>query len=325
MANQGYGQSRRPTGTGGQIQLPLLIQNYRSETFGLLRLVRGEIESLRADLLVNGAILLRGFSVPSIEEFAEFATMFSGRGLLDYTAGASPRTRLGGGVYTSTEYSPDITIPLHNELSYTFAWPEYLFFFCVTPARGGGETPLGNSRSILERIDADVVARFESRGIRYDRVLDGSAASEFSWQAAFETEERFFVEEYCRAGGVSFGWNADGSLSLSEVRPAMAHHPKTGEKVWFNQADGFHPSIRGREFYRKYVSDRTKEKLRLNAFFGDGGEIDVADLDHIRQVIRSEMVLTSWQAGDILVVDNMLACHGRMPYTGERKILLAMA
>jgi alpha-ketoglutarate-dependent taurine dioxygenase len=32
-----------------------------------------------------------------------------------------------------------------------------------------------------------------------------------------------------------------------------------------------------------------------------------------------------WQAGDILVVDNMLACHGRMPFSGPRKILLAMA
>jgi hypothetical protein len=37
------------------------------------------------------------------------------------------------------------------------------------------------------------------------------------------------------------------------------------------------------------------------------------------------MVLVPWQAGDVLVVENMLACHGRMPYAGERKILLAMA
>jgi alpha-ketoglutarate-dependent taurine dioxygenase len=32
-----------------------------------------------------------------------------------------------------------------------------------------------------------------------------------------------------------------------------------------------------------------------------------------------------WQKGDILMVDNMLAAHGREPFTGPRKIMVAMA
>jgi hypothetical protein len=88
---------------------------------------------------------------------------------------------------------------------------------------------------------------------------------------------------------------------------------------------GFHPSVFGDEFYREYLSAPERHKLRLNVRFGDGGEIDVRDLDHIRGVIKELSSATPWREGDILVVDNMLACHGRNPFTGSRKIALAMA
>jgi hypothetical protein len=33
----------------------------------------------------------------------------------------------------------------------------------------------------------------------------------------------------------------------------------------------------------------------------------------------------NWQRGDVMVVDNVLATHGREPFTGERRILVAMS
>lgn len=308
-----------------QYGLPLVVGHDAAHSRSLLTFYREHPEEFHEKLLEGGALLFRGFQMLSVKEFAEFAREFSGRNLLDYTAGASPRTKLGGGVYTSTEYPSNFTLSLHNELSYTSAWPEFLFFFCVTPAPEGGETPLGDSRSILGQIDAGVVGRFKSKGIRYDRVLEDQRASEYSWQAAFETADRSVVEDYCTSGGVNYKWRDDGSLWLSETRPATATHPKTGEEVWFNQADGFHASVLGPEAYQEIIANGTFDKLRLNSFFGDGSWIEVSDLDHVRAVMQKEMVPVRWQAGDILVVDNMLACHGRMPFSGPRKILLAMA
>ena len=276
-------------------------------------------------LRTAGALLFRGFPMLGMPDFARFARDFAGRDLLSYVAGASPRTQLGGGVYTSTEYPGDFTLPLHNELSYTFEWPDYLFFYCVRPALTGGETPLADSREILKRLDPKIVERFKTRGLRYERLLEDGREDRYSWQAAFETKDCDFVENYCRKGNVEFRWNEDGSLSLSEVRPATAVHPKTGHEVWFNQADGFHPSVFGDKFYREYLSDPGKHRLRLNVRFADGSEIELDDLKHIRGVIKDLASATPWQEGDILVVDNMLACHGRNPFTGPRKVVLAMA
>ena len=291
----------------------------------LIAELSGEGSSLLEKLLQAGALLFRDFPKLTIPDFARFARTFAGRDLLSYVAGASPRTQLGGGVYTSTEYPGEIDLPLHNELSYTFEWPEFLFFFCVTPAAAGGETPLADSREILRRLDPHVVERIKNRGLRYERLLEDGPENEYSWQAAFETEDKSAVEAYCERGNVDLRWNEDGSLWLSEVRPATAIHPKTGEEVWFNQADGFHPSTFGEQFYREYSSNPAAHRLRLNVRFADGGEIDLADLSHIRGVIKELAVPIAWREGDILVVDNMLACHGRRPFSGPRKVVLAMA
>ncbi len=39
---------------------------------------------------------------------------------------------------------------------------------------------------------------------------------------------------------------------------------------------------------------------------------------------QEETVPHRWQRGDVLVLDNLLAAHGRMPFSGARKIALAM-
>lgn len=282
-------------------------------------------DSLHEKLLAHGALLIRGLPVPAAaEEFAEFVRAFSGKPLLDYVGGASPRIKLGQGVYTSTEYSQAFTLSLHNELSYTYSWPSHLFFCCIVPARKGGATPIADSRAILESMDGELLRRFKSKKIRYVRNLKGLAGSGYSWQDAFETFDKSLVESYCRRGGIDFRWKEDGRLWLREVRPATAHHPVTGEEVWFNQADGFHPGALDKETYGALRDNMTEEEFRLNAYFGDGTPIDASALARVREVTRREMVLVEWQAGDILILDNMLTAHGRMPFAGSRKILLAM-
>ena len=312
-----------------QKKLPLVVEldgskGSDSTAEAFFDLCLGERDFLHRQLLAVGGLLLRGCPVATAAEFARFVRAFSGKSLLDYVGGASPRVRLGDGVYTSTEYPQNYALSLHNELSYTSRWPRHLFFCCVMPAATGGETPLGDSRTILKSIDEQVVREFKRKQIKYVRNLHGGIGSGYSWQEAFETEDKRAVEAYCQAGEINYRWTDDGGLTLCEVRPPTTIHPANGMEVWFNQADGFHPSGLDAETYRALISTMREEEFRLNSYFGDGSPLDPAMLKQIRDVVRQAAVPFAWRAGDVLILDNMLAAHGRMPFTGKRKILLAM-
>ncbi|HEY0657874.1 MAG TPA: TauD/TfdA family dioxygenase, partial [Pyrinomonadaceae bacterium] len=263
--------------------------------------------------------LFRGFGAETTEEFQSFARAFAEKDLLGYAGGVSPRNNLGNRVYTSTEYPPNLSLSLHNELSYSENHPQRLYFFCVVAPEQGGETTLGDSRRILRNIDSEVINLFKSKNIRYDRNLSSEAGSGYSWQDAFETDDKQTVENHCRNIGAEYEWKSGGGLRVSQIRPATMIHPQTGEEVWFNQADGFHPSNLDRETY-----ELMNGNFRLNACFGDGSPFEVSMLEHIREVLRKETIPVKWQTGDILIVDNILAAHGRMPFSGARKIVLAM-
>src|SRR6185503_5107986 len=108
----------------------------------------------------SGAVLLRGFAVGAAAGFRAFVDAVSRQGALEYQYQSTPRTAVGGGVYTATEYPASQTIPLHNECAYQRTWPMRLFFLCVTPAASGGETPIADTARITARIDAGIRERF---------------------------------------------------------------------------------------------------------------------------------------------------------------------
>jgi alpha-ketoglutarate-dependent taurine dioxygenase len=304
-------------------KLPLVIESDSQDKSGKRLLDLTERRDFFLErLLQHGAVLLRGFDVRTIDEFENFVQAFSGKKFFNYAGGVSPRLALSGGVYTSTEYPAHLTLTLHNELSYSDIYPQHLYFFCHTAPQIGGETTLGDSRRILRNINPKTVGLFKYKRVRYDRNLQNDKNSDYSWQAAFETDSKETIENHCRRIGAEYEWKAKDNLCISQIRPATAMHPETGEEVWFNQADGFHPSGLDEEIYQSIVSNH--EEFRLDSHFGDGSPIALGMLENIRSVLRAETIPHRWQKGDILILDNMLTAHGRMPFSGARKIALAM-
>jgi alpha-ketoglutarate-dependent taurine dioxygenase len=285
----------------------------------------GHRDWMEARLLEHGAVLFRGFAIRTQELFQRAVAVLGGN-TLSYVDGNSPREKLGGGVYTSTEYPAEYFISLHNELSYSKRWPSRVFFCCITAPAEGGETPLADSRAILRRLPEGVRDEFVQKQVRYIRNLHGGHGLGPSWQKTFETDDRAAVEEFCRATDSEFQWNEDGSLTVTQVRPAIAVHPRTGETVWFNQADQFHPSTHPPAVYESLMAfyDGREEAMPQTAAFGDGTPMDRALLDEVRRAASEEMRTFPWQEGDLLMVDNMLVAHGRKPFKGPRKILVSM-
>lgn len=280
---------------------------------------RAEIEER---LLRHGALLFRGFGLSGIEGLQAFVRAVCGD-LLEYRERSSPRSELADRVYTSTDYPAEQPIFPHNEHSYARRFPLKLFFSCITPAESGGETPIGDTRRIYRRIDPDVRRRFEERGWMYVRNFHPGFG--LSWQTVFQTDERVRVEAYCRAAGIEWEWRPGDRLRTRQVRPATARHPRTGETVWFNHATFFHVSTLPAAIREPLRRDFGEEDLPNNTWYGDGSPIEPDVAEHLRQAYLQEMVELPWQPGDVLLIDNMLTAHARNPFTGPRKVVVAMA
>jgi len=318
-------------------ELPAAITATNGES--LLELLTGEAQELAAIQLRYGAILFRGFGLRTAEDFRAAADRFFDGALPQYLGGVSPRGQIMSGVYESTRYPSHMRIPQHNEMSYLPDPPRALAFFCQVEPSHGGETPLADSRVIYERIPATIRARFETHGVRYHRHLYGprwysptravNRIQELhrSWMAAFSTNDRSQVERVCAEQGAAVRWNWEESALITNTLPAVREHPRTGEKLWFNQASTFVVTPRSAGFARwllYHAGFPSPYSRPFHATLGNGDSLRSAELNSINNAIDSATVKFRWQRGDLLLVDNFLVAHGRMPFRGDRRILVAI-
>lgn len=301
-------------------ELPMLIEPHnRGES--LMDVFTRMQAQFEPTLLEAGNVLLRGFEVESVEAFREFAAAF-GHPLLSYEFASTPRSAVApGGVYSSTEYPAHQHIPLHSEQSYTREWPMKIWFHCITAAPVGGETPLADNRRIYSRLPVSLRRRFEP-GIRYVR---NYGDFDVPWQKVFNTQRRADVEAFCSRARIDWEWQPDGGLRTSQLCQGVETHPRTAQKVWFNQAHLFHISSLQPEVRESLVDILGIDNVPRNVFFADGSVIPDSMLEDIRGVLEEQSVVFPWQAGDVLMLDNMLVSHARTPFEGPRKVVVAMA
>ncbi|WP_322617597.1 TauD/TfdA family dioxygenase [Pseudomonas sp. BIC9C] len=300
--------------------LPVLVQAKPGQSIHDLEV--SICDMLDQALTTVGGILLRGFTVPTPIDFKHFAASF-GAPLASYEFGSTPRSKVFAGVYSSTEYPAHQFIPLHNEQAYTRPWPSRIWFHCIKASETGGETPIADSRLIYQRMPAEIRELFASRELLYVRNYSG--ALDLPWQKVFNTEDRAQVERYCQDNDIEWEWKADGELRTRQRCAAVLQHPETGEWVWFNQAHLFHVSAIEPSVRASLLAAVGEEDLPRHVYFGDGSAIPHAVLDTVREVYRQTSISFPWQPGDILMLDNRLVAHGRNPYTGDRKVIVAMA
>ncbi|MFD5748917.1 TauD/TfdA family dioxygenase [Streptomyces sp. NPDC127033] len=282
--------------------------------------VKRNREDLRGDLHRHGALLIRSALRPDFDAIVE---AFSGQ-LVDYQGGAAIRSRVGKTTYTASEYPEELDIRQHSEFCYSNDWPMLLFFQCDVAPTDRGQTPLTDNRTLFRELPEKLREEFARRGLLYVRGYGYNR----TWQRSYETDDRTEVERLCAAEGRRVEWIGDDQLRTYERRPAIAHHPVTGEAVWFNYAHGFHISRMDsgiREALSTSPEDSDAQLWPNNVFWGDGSEIDAETITLINDLVERHTVQFDWQEGDVLIVDNMLCAHGRRPFSGPRRILLKIA
>jgi alpha-ketoglutarate-dependent taurine dioxygenase len=266
----------------------------------------------------------------------------------------SPRDARSEYVFSASELPSYYPIPQHCEMSFTADPPRRLFFCCFEPpAEDSGETPLADFRRVYQDINPEVLARFQEGGIRIIRNYSGPSKRSFDpwqlkrWDEMFGTTDRAAVEARSREEGFEPTWTDGDGLRLVSTQPVVRKHPVTGEPVWFNHATTFHLSAAFGEYRRIFklrssplywglwqftrAMVRAKrwmqsaEDQAMHVTYEDGREIPDEDIEAVREAVWRHMVITPWERGDVLAVDNFSVSHGRLPYTGPRDIAVCWA
>jgi alpha-ketoglutarate-dependent taurine dioxygenase len=322
-----------------QEQLPLVVQpqegGMSKEQFG--DLLEQENPYFRKQLLTYGGLLFRNFPIENEDDFGALVDRLQLGQYINYIGGDSPRNKIKGGIYTSTEAPPSIQIPLHNELSFVKNYPKHIYFYCHVAPEQGGETIVGDARKILKGINPQVRERFSEKELKYVscyyrhsalmNMVNRLQRSHRSWLDVFEVDDKKEVERLCAENEFTCEWNQHDWLKISQTRPSTLTHPETGEEVWFNQVHlyDFNPRLLGMWRYIAAKMFYCRDHMKLHeVFFADQSQIPREDLYHILDVLEANTIHFPWQKGDVLVLDNILAMHGRAVFNGKRRILTAM-
>lgn len=269
----------------------------------------------------KGAVLFRGFKVSNINEFNSIVKSIH-RKILNYEEASTPRSKIKGKVYTSTQISPQVEIPIHNEMSYASKFPQNLWFYSNKVAEKGGQTTIANSKKIYDEIDSEIKKDFEKNKIMYIRRY--GYGLDLTWSRAFNTKNKNKVSAYCKKNKIKFKWIDKEKLITWKINNFSIFNPIIKSKIWFNQAHLFHKSNYDNKTTLLFNKVLGKNYFPRDTKFGNGKDIPLNHLKKIRRVLEKNSVNVNWKESDILIINNMLISHGRRKYTGKRKVFVVM-
>ena len=279
-------------------------------------------DALRAVVAERGCVLVRGLG---LRDVAGTGTVFRqlATGLMTEREAFAARRAYPDGLYSSSKWPANQQMCMHHELSYRVEFPGLLLFACLAAATAGGATAVSDSPAVLQALPAELVARFEREGwvlVRnYNEDIGASVAD------AFGTDDRGAVESYCRANGIGFEWQPDGGLRTRQHRSAVLRHPLTGQRCWFNQIAFLNEQTIDPEVREYLVDVFGADGLPFNTQFGHGDPIGEDVVQLLNETYEAHTMREPWQAGDLMLVDNVRTAHSREPYQGPREVLAALA
>lgn len=269
----------------------------------------------------HGVVLFRGFPVLSDQDFDAFVAAF-GLPNFPYYESLSNAVRVNRTprVFTANEAPPDVEIYLHHEMAQTPIYPSHLFFFCEQPATTGGATPVCRSDVLWERLAArcpQFARDLEAKGLRYSHIMpaadDAASGMGRSWPSTLRSTTRAEAEERLAGLGYSWEWQPDGALrATTPVLPAIRRLPN-GRTSFFNQL------IAASQGWKDGRNDPSRAIT-----YGDGAQLDRAGALEAARLGDELAFDVPWQRGDVALVDNYVAMHGRRTFTGTRKVLASL-
>ncbi len=290
-----------------------------SPTTELTGWIGDNMAAVQQDITETGLVLFRGFDTEDAATLKKTLALFDAEPMMD-ARWSSPRSSVGEGAFTSTEFPADQWIVLHSEMSYARTWPRLLMFQCKDAADTGGATTIADMKAVSDALGADLVQEFHEREVIYRRNF--RTGVDIPWQHAFGTEDKDEVAELAIKNELEIEWQDNGVLKVDQQAQGAIDSPQG--TLWFNQAHLFHPLQLPEATRNALVAAFGADGIPRTAVFGDGEPIPDTTIQRILDVLSEKTMNIDWQDGDLSIIDNMRWMHGRAPFTGTRKVLAAM-
>jgi hypothetical protein len=281
------------------------------------------LKILKKELSCSGALLFRGFPVTDAATYDSFFSAFEYKNFT-YKESLSNAVRINytDQVFSANEAPKHVEISLHNEMAQTPIFPNIISLFCEKTADSGGATVLCRSDVVYQKIAAakpQLTAKLAEVGIQYTTIIPSGdnldSAQGRGWQSTLSVETKDQAEEKLNSLGYRWEWQSDESLlAQTKVLPAIKSLDN-GRQVFFNQIIAAYQGWAG-----------VKENPSKGLCFGDGSDIPKHYLDTLCAIAEETAYDLMWQNGDVAVVDNHIAMHGRRPYGGDsvRRVLVVL-
>ncbi|MEV4603461.1 TauD/TfdA family dioxygenase [Amycolatopsis sp. NPDC049253] len=279
-------------------------------------------DTLRAAVAEHGCVLVRGLGLSDAADVAAVFERLAGELMKDREAFA-PREVYSAEVYSSSVWPQNQPMCMHHELSYRLEVPGLLLFACLGAPTEGGATAVSDSPTVLDALPADLVRRFEQEGWLLTRSYNDEIGATVA--ESFGTDDPAAIENYCRANAIEFEWQPDGGLRTRQRRSAVVSHPVTGRRCWFNQVAFLNEWTMDPEVHEYLIEVYGADALPFNTRFGGGDPIGEDVVALLNRVYEANTAREPWQAGDLMLVDNIRTAHSREPFEGPREVLVGLA
>jgi len=279
-------------------------------------------KKIRADLLKYGAIWFRGFDL--MKSVQGHRIMYESLGLdpcLDplHSSGLRKFSSERDALYEEVN-KPSLRghyIGLHCE-STSKRTAAYAAFVCFQKAtEGGGRFLVADGAAILAELDTKVLQKLYDRKIRIsvsnldippafpDFVKEGiKGLVDAAVAPKFDMDLEMIYESDGKPGRLQAVETAESPIN---------RHPVTGLPVWFNNAHNHARKLRDRR------PCGVPEVGMTEVFYADTMEpLSLEDCAEIKRASEKHITALSMEPGDVLLVDNYRALHGRDVFNGDR-------
>ena len=285
----------------------------------------------------NGAVVIRGLGAKDPETFTKYIKAIgyeSGDIPFVQNGSTAQRTEITDILSTANEGPPDRIIYQHNEFSRFAKYPTKLFFVCSKMNAEGGETPIVHGGEFFEEVKnkaPEYIKRLSKDGLYMEQVWKENTKNNTHWSYKFcfgrdINEEIQSLEEKKKiALKLAKEYASEDSQYIENNDLLVRQHTKPIRLYKVDEKEEF-PC-----FYNSiacFYGD-VKEKIggyanTKNICYDDGTEIPVDYLDITLLASIEKAYNHVWVEGDLVIVNNYLVSHGRLPWKGERKVMVSM-